>query len=876
MKKVFFVLIFSLYCFMSFANHTKGGWMYYEYLGPGTNDPSKNKYKIVLLVYLRCDVGSIPGTGSIDQQINFTFFDGNNQFIENVSAPLVANPDIQNCNAPGCDPCIVNKPDICYKYATYEIIKELSSNPDGYTISTQRCCRITNIVNINNSSQVGDTWTIKIPGTKNGITAPQNSSPKFIANDTAVICTNNFFVFDFTAKDADGDVLVYDFTPAYNGAAPGSPSPLSANSPPYSSVPYSPSFSATQPLGAGISINSKTGVVSGIAPGIGIYVLSVVAKEYRNGVYIGESRKSLHIQVASCNPLSTQLDPDYLTCDGFTLTFSNKSTNPPGADFFWDFGDPKSGSQNTSIQSNPTHTYSDSGFFLLKLRVSLNGQCTDSTTSIVKVFPGFVADFTSIGQCKNTPIQFTDKSKTIYGVVNSWSWNFGDGSTLADTSHSQNPVYKYNTPGSYDVSLLVANSKGCSDTITQTVIIKDKPDFAITNDTLICSIDTLQLNTFAIGNSFWTPNYNINNQNSSSPLVSPDIPTTYYVTFTDPFGCFGKDSVFVNVKQFVTIDAGRDTGVCQGDAVQLKAISDALHYKWIPAATLNNDTLNNPIAAPLVTTTYYVIGNIGKCQSTDSVRVKVSPYPVVTAIPDTVLCFGNSLQLNATGGSMYTWSPSFFLNNPNIPNPIATPTRTIRYIVTINDTLGCPKPVFDTIVVQVQKITANAGPRDTSIVENQPLQLNATGGQIYIWTPGTGLDNPAIANPVATININIDYVVNVSTTAGCFATDTISVKVYKVLPSIFVPTAFSPNGDGKNDVFRPIAVGIKQINYFKVFNRWGVLIYSSAKNFYEQNTGWDGRYKGVPQDSDVYVWIVEGVDYLGKNITQKGTVTLIR
>ncbi|MEJ7673616.1 MAG: hypothetical protein WKF59_13165 [Chitinophagaceae bacterium] len=167
--------------------------MYYEYLGPGTNDPSKNKYKIVLLVYLRCDVGSIPGTGSIDQQINFTFFDGNNQFIENVSAPLVANPDIQNCNAPGCDPCIVNKPDICYKYATYEITKELSSNPDGYTISTQRCCRISNIVNINNSSQVGDTWTIKIPGTNNGITAPQNSSPKFIANDTAVICTQQFF-----------------------------------------------------------------------------------------------------------------------------------------------------------------------------------------------------------------------------------------------------------------------------------------------------------------------------------------------------------------------------------------------------------------------------------------------------------------------------------------------------------------------------------------------------------------------------------------------------------------------------------------------------------------------------------------------------------
>jgi gliding motility-associated-like protein len=91
-----------------------------------------------------------------------------------------------------------------------------------------------------------------------------------------------------------------------------------------------------------------------------------------------------------------------------------------------------------------------------------------------------------------------------------------------------------------------------------------------------------------------------------------------------------------------------------------------------------------------------------------------------------------------------------------------------------------------------------------------------------------------------------------------------------------VPSAFTPDGDGKNDVFRPIAIGIKQITYFKVFNRWGVLVYSSAKNAYEQSIGWDGTYKGKPQDSAVYVWIVEGVDYLDKKITQKGTVTLIR
>src|SRR5207253_2827880 len=153
--------------------------------------------------------------------------------------------------------------------------------------------------------------------------------------------------------------------------------------------------------------------------------------------------------------------------------------------------------------------------------------------------------------------------------------------------------------------------------------------------------------------------------------------------------------------------------------------------------------------------------------------VKVTPYPAGGNIPDTAICPGGSIQFNASGGSIYTWSPPFFLNDPNVPDPIANPNSTIRYIVAIRDTLGCPKPVFDTVIVVVQKVTADAGPRDTSIVVSQPLQLNASGGQFYLWTPPTGLNNSSIPNPIATLSDNVDYVVKVSSTAGCSATDTI-------------------------------------------------------------------------------------------------------
>ena len=843
--------------------------MYYEYLGPGSS-PLTAKYKIVLVQYMICN----PNSGQLDQQVNLSFYTGpnNDQFMETVTAPLVSNPNVLNC--PTCDPCIVNKPTICYKYATYEITKELPITADGYTISYQRCCRIAGLVNIvSPSSSVGDTWTIKIPGTKNLGTAYMNSSPKFAPNDTAVICANNFFSFNFTAVDPDGDVLQYDFASAYTGGTTTNPSPVVSAPPPYSSVPYQNPFSDIQPLGGKVTINSTTGVVSGIAPAIGEYVLTVVAKEFRNGIYIAESRKSLHIQVASCNLVAAELQDDN-NCDGFTKSFKNNVPDPPGATYAWDFGVPGI-STDVSTAANPTYTYPDTGTYKVTLALSLNGLCTDTATALVKVYPKLTPTFISTGQCKNTAIRFTDKTQTNYGIVNSWAWDFGDPGP-ANTSAIQNPTHTFSTAGNYPVKLTVSNSKGCINTVTQTVAIKDQPDLTVTNDTLICSIDTLQLNATGAGTVAWTPNYNINNQNSTSPLVSPDVPTKYYITLTDPFGCKATDSVFVDVKLFVTIDAGKDTGICAGDAVQLNPVSDALHYNWSPAAPLNDPLIKNPIATPAVTTKFYVIGNIGKCQSTDSVTVRVAPYPGAAGIPDTVLCFGNSIQLNASGGSSYIWSPSFFLSNANIPNPVAKPDRSIRYVVTIRDTLGCPKPFFDTVLVQVQTITADAGPRDTSIVENQPLQLTATGGQFYLWTPSTGLDNPAIANPVATLSTNIDYVVRTSNSAGCFATDTISVKVYKVVPGIYVPNAFTPGGDGKNDVFRPIAIGIKQITRFKVFNRWGVMVYSSSKTAYEAGIGWDGNYKGIPQTSAVYVWIVEGTDYLGKKITQKGTVALIR
>jgi gliding motility-associated-like protein len=872
MKKFLIVTLFSFLASVSFANHTKGGWMYYEYLGAGSAANSL-KYRVTLKLYTIC----ILTPGQFNQTINFSFFNGaTNQNLFDVSVTYNDDPNIQNCNTSACHPCMTLIPTICYKIITYQTVVDLPITTSGYTIAYQRCCRISGINNIQSpSNNVGETWTVRIPGTAIA-GAETNSSARFSQNDTAIICEGNSFTFDFSATDINNDSLVYTFADAYSGANNSTPAPNTASNPPYASVPYSFGFSGTSPLGSGVTINPQTGIVTGIGPLSGIYVITAIVSEYKRGtnIKIAEVRKSLHIEVTNCSLTQAILDPEYTICDaatGFTVTFRNGSTANIQT-YDWDFGD-----GNTSTQPTPQHTYADTGVYLLKLAVNRGLPCSDSTTSLVKVYPGFFPDFTINGQCQNVPVQFLDKTIATYGIPNKWNWNFGDPTSPNNTSILQNPTHIYSTTGSYDITLISFSDKGCYDTIVKKLDILDQPPLTLQpKDTLICNIDTLQLNAVGSGSFTWSPNYMIDNINSATPLVSPDVTTTYRVTLTDAFGCTGSDTVRVRVVDRVTQSAMPDTTICRTDPVVLRVISDALRYVWTenPANnTLNNPFIKNPTATPLVTTAYHLVGNIGKCIAEHDIVVTPIPYPAANAGPDNTICFGQSAQLNASGGSIYSWSPAAFLTATNIPNPVSVrPSDNVRYIVTVRDVLGCPKPAKDTVFLFVAKIKADAGPRDTSVVLGQPLQLFASGSINYAWTPSTWLDNPNIYNPIALPRNDIQYVVRVSNNAGCFGLDSIRVRVFTIKPDLLVPNAFTPNGDGNNDVFKPIPIGMKSVDIFRVYNRWGQMVYSGTGN----GSGWDGTFGGAKQDMATYVWHAEGVDYLNNKIKRKGSVVLIR
>lgn len=258
--------------------------------------------------------------------------------------------------------------------------------------------------------------------------------------------------------------------------------------------------------------------------------------------------------------------------------------------------------------------------------------------------------------------------------------------------------------------------------------------------------------------------------------------------------------------------------------------------------------------------------------------VIVKPFPIPNAGPDATICFGTTYQLKGSGGSVYQWTPPALLSNSNIANPfVNTPGAGVyRYALSVTDANGCRSQKSDTVVLTVLSEAKVFAGNDTSIAINQPLQLNAadvngSNFNSYNWSPSFGLNNPFIKDPLSIINRDVTYIVTARNAAGCEATDDIKIRVFQG-PEIYVPNAFTPNGDGLNDVFRPTCAGIRELKYFSVFNRYGQMVFTTTK----VGEGWNGIFKGEKQNAGGFTWIAEAIDYKGNTITRKGIAVLIR
>ncbi|MCX6272117.1 MAG: PKD domain-containing protein [Bacteroidetes bacterium] len=390
----------------------------------------------------------------------------------------------------------------------------------------------------------------------------------------------------------------------------------------------------------------------------------------------------------------TVLYPDFTfssdTCSR-TVSFTGTSyvNNCNSFTSLWNFGD-----SSVSNQPDPVHTFPGQGTYNVTLQITTPGGCDSAITKTITIGDVPVALFAAHDTCQGQEMTFLNSSQTQADIIH-WSWSFGDGSP-PDTTY-WDPVHLYTAAGNYSVTLKVTNVNGCTDSVSHNITIYHPPvpDFIISYPVCTGQPATLSFSgTASQGATFgWAFNGGtVLSGGGAGPFsvswINPGI-FPISMTVSDPVCGIDRDTVkFITVEQTPVPEAGNDTAVCLGFSVTLTG-SGGNNYTWWPGESLSSATVSNPLAIPLITTTYHLNITENGCTGTDHVVVTVEQLSPVYVSNDTMICYGDSARLQASGGYHYFWSPATGLSATNVPDPVASPLTTTIYQVVIADSMGC-------------------------------------------------------------------------------------------------------------------------------------------------------------------------------------------
>ncbi len=465
-------------------------------------------------------------------------------------------------------------------------------------------------------------------------------------------------------------------------------------------------------------------------------------------------------------------------------------------------------------------------------------------------------------------------SSTTLQPTGGVSYNWSPATGLTCTACT-NPLALPSTTTTYVVT--GNNANGCANKDSVTVFVNPLPVVDAGPDQIICQANSVNLQASGAVSYVWSPTTGLSCTTCANPVASPAATTTYTVTGTDANGCTNTDDVTVSTYPQPNISAGADQTICAGDSIMLQA-TGGVDYVWSPAALLTCSNCPNPVTSPAATTTFSVVAtDANGCMDSAQVTINVIMKNIVQVGFGDTICAGESTQLNVSGGDTYLWIPATGLNDPTIASPVATPLVTTNYTIIIQQN-QCFADTGNILVVVNPQPTVNAGP-DQTILLGDVAYLNptVTDATTFAWTPAALVNCPTCQNTTTSPTTETTYVILVGNMGGCFATDSLTINVQCDNTLLFLPNTFTPNGDLHNDRFFPQSKGTIHVNRFRIYTRWGELIYD-AQNF-DTNMpefGWDGTYKGQQLKPDVFVYIVSATCDNGQKSETKGDISLIR
>lgn len=555
---------------------------------------------------------------------------------------------------------------------------------------------------------------------------------------------------------------------------------------------------------------------------------------------------SVQLSVAVVTPPVAKFKSnDTIICAGDSAHFIDLSTGGPTS-WLWTF---TGGNPATSTLQNPTIYYGTPGYYTVKEVVkNVNGKDSITKVNYIHVVAHPVVVITpNTTICADSTITLTASG----GVKYNWS----TGATTSSINVTPNATKTYTVTVSNDT---------CSTVDSVKVTVDPLPTVTLSGITTICKGDSTMISATGGGTYLWSTG-----ATTSAVTVKPTSTKIYNLKVTNG-GCSKDTSVTITVNPSPNVTFSGNTSICKGDSTIITATGGGT-YLWT-----NNGSTNASITVkPTADSTFYIHVTNGGCTKDTSIKIKVNPKPVPSVGQTQTICQGLPVNLTASGGTSYLWRPNSTLNDSTIANPIATPSVTTEYTVYVSNG-GCTAIDSEkVIVVPAIPITASASPTIISQGGSSNLNVTPVAGATYSWTPSASLSCASCITPTATPTVTTWYYIDVTEPDGCVERDSVLVIVKEKCGDVFVPNAFSPNGDGQNDQLIVMCNPACVTGFdFKIYDRWGNLVFQSN----DPSVGWDGKYKGVLMNPASFVYYLDYLDVSNNNagVSKKGSITLVR